>query len=77
MMEESLHGEFRLSSLGHGHQKRRRAVHLPRTVYATLVHTFYPALRHRSTRLAHWTCRSRIRRVAPGIGILRHWRRSG
>jgi uncharacterized protein YjiS (DUF1127 family) len=52
MMEESRHGEFRLSSLGHGHHKSRRAVRLPRTVYVTLVHTFYPALRHRSTRLA-------------------------
>ena len=52
MMEESLPGELGLSSLGHGHHKSRGAVRLPRTVYATLVHTFYPALRHMSTRLA-------------------------
>jgi hypothetical protein len=77
MMEESLHGEFRLSSLGQGHHKSRRAARLPRTVDATLVHTFYPALRHRSTRLAsldvpitHTTRRAKK-------GIFRHWRRSG
>jgi uncharacterized protein YjiS (DUF1127 family) len=52
MMEESLHGEFRLSSFGHGHHKNRRAARLSRTVDATLVHSFYPALRHRSTRWA-------------------------
>jgi uncharacterized protein YjiS (DUF1127 family) len=72
MMEESLHGEFRLSSLGHGHHKSRRAVRLPRTVYATFLHTFYPALRHRSTRLAsldvpitHTTRRARNSHIAP------------
>ena len=76
MTEESLHGEFRLSSLGHGDHKSRRAVHPPRTVYATLVHTFYPALRHRSTRLAsldvpitHTTRRARNRHIAPLAAI--------
>ena len=76
MMEESLHGEFQLSSLGHGHHKSRRAVRLPRTVYATFLHTFYPALRHRSTRLAsldvpitHTTRRARNRHIPPLAAI--------
>ena len=76
MMEESLHGEFQLSSVGHRHHKCRRAVRLPRTVYATLVHTFYPALRHRSTRLAspdvpftHTPRRAKNRHIAPLAAI--------
>jgi len=71
MMEESLHGEFRLSSLGHGHHQSRRAVRLPRR-FTPHWCTPYPALRHRSTRLAsldvpitHTTRRARNSHIAP------------
>jgi uncharacterized protein YjiS (DUF1127 family) len=52
MMEESLHGEFRPTSLGHRQYKSRRAAGLPKTFCATLMHTFDPTLQHRSTRSA-------------------------
>jgi uncharacterized protein YjiS (DUF1127 family) len=76
MMEESMHGEFRPSSFGHGHHKSRSAARLSRTVDATLVHSFYPALRHRSTQwasldvpLTHTPRRAKNSHIAPLAAI--------
>ena len=87
MTEESLHGEFRSSSLGHRQYKSRRAARLPRTIYLTLVHTFDPTLQRRLTRsasldvpLTHTPRRAKNRHIAPLTAIrmivaaTRRWR---
>jgi uncharacterized protein YjiS (DUF1127 family) len=87
MMEESLHGEFRSSSLGDRQYKSRRAARLPRTIYFTLVHTFDPTLQRRLTRsasldvpLTHTPRRAKNRHIAPLTAIrmvvaaIRRWR---
>ena len=87
MMEESLRGEFGLSSLGHCQYKSRRAARPPKTVCATLVHAFDPTLQHRSTRsasldvpLTHTPRRAKNRHIVPLMAIrlivaaIRRWR---
>jgi uncharacterized protein YjiS (DUF1127 family) len=87
MMEESLHGEFRPTSLGHRQYKSRRAAGLPKTFCATLMHTFDPTLQHRSTRsasldvqLTHTPRRAKNRHIAPltvirlTVAAIRRWR---
>jgi uncharacterized protein YjiS (DUF1127 family) len=87
MMEESLRGEFRLSSPGHCQYKSRRAARPPKTVCATLVHAFDPTLQHRSTRsasldvpLTHTRRRAKNRHIARLTAIrmivaaIRRWR---
>jgi uncharacterized protein YjiS (DUF1127 family) len=87
MMEESLHGEFRPTSLGHRQYKSRRAAGLPKTFCAALMHTFDPTMQHRSTRsasldvqLTHTPRRAKNRHIAPltvirlTVAAIRRWR---
>jgi uncharacterized protein YjiS (DUF1127 family) len=79
MMDESLHGEFRVSLLDLGHDERRRAARLPRTVWASSVLTFDRAA-HQGSSL--WTSpiapftgwparRGETRHIAPLAAIRR------